>query len=293
MKKLILILILALATEAVFASSLDEAISLSMSGRDADARTLLEGIVKQEPQNARAHHALGQIAARQGDWAQAAQQFERAMECDPKFSDAVRDLGGACLAQAQKSNSLFQALRGRKLLKRAVELAPENSANQQAFIQFYRNAPFFIGGGRSKAYAQIEELRKADHFAGAMTAAEMRFEDKDWARCFAELDRAAKLKPEDHGQLLLTMRAVADSGLNHERGVEAGKALLAQPDQGAQQRGRVLTLAGRIAEARGETPAALANYREAVALDQTAEDAKTGLVRIEGIAKDAVGAQAQ
>lgn len=55
--------------------------------------------VKRDPENARFHHALGNVYLRRQQTEAAVAAFRRAVEINPRYSDALNDLGAAYMAQ--------------------------------------------------------------------------------------------------------------------------------------------------------------------------------------------------
>jgi cellulose synthase operon protein C len=97
-------------------------------GRLAEGRTHFERAVEADPRSARAHAALGEVAGRQGRWAEARREVALALAADPgdalalfRYADLiVRETAarGEVLSEAREAEAVAA-------LERAVALAPQ------------------------------------------------------------------------------------------------------------------------------------------------------------------------
>ena len=89
----------------------------------------------------------------------AAQAFEQAVRADPWMSEYHLWLGRAYGRLAERSSSFRAfglAMKTRASLERAVDLDPNNTAALVDLMDYYNQAPGFLGGSHEKA----EEIRK-------------------------------------------------------------------------------------------------------------------------------------
>jgi arylsulfatase A-like enzyme/Flp pilus assembly protein TadD len=96
-----------------------EAGDLMRAGRYARARSLLKQIERTDSGLYLVPFMLGQVATRQRRWEEAAAGFERSLELNPEFDQAMMGLGRAL-------SFLSQSDRAKSLLRRALALNPKN-----------------------------------------------------------------------------------------------------------------------------------------------------------------------
>jgi len=144
-------------------------------GQAVAAQQFFESFTVQHPQNPAAAFYLGRIAFNAGQYEQAAQWLEKAVQLDETNSDYHFWLGrayGYRASQARSGEQFFLARKVRVHLERAVELNPDNLPARFDLLEYYLRAPLFLGGGPDKARSQAEEISKRNVTEGA----------KAWAR---------------------------------------------------------------------------------------------------------------
>lgn len=109
--------------------------------------------------NADEQFRLGQDYYSAGDYEAAISAFTEAAVTAPDVSSYHHWLGRS-YGQLARNSGLFRAYslsqKTRQSLERAVELDHENAAALADLMEFYEQAPSFLGGGQEKA----EEIRK-------------------------------------------------------------------------------------------------------------------------------------
>jgi tetratricopeptide (TPR) repeat protein len=116
----------------------------------------------------------GRAAMNRDDAANAATLLEKAVAQNPKSAEAHYLLGTAYGSQAQKASIFGQASLAGKTkdeFEKAVELDPNLLDARFGLIQYYTMAPGFMGGSYDKAFAQVQEIRKRDPLMGHRSAA--------------------------------------------------------------------------------------------------------------------------
>lgn len=130
MKKLTLGLIsffLIFSSSLTFAAAFDDAMTAYEKHDYLKAISLLESVVKQQPEDASAFHLLGKAYGRQA-------------ELSPWYK---------AINLAKKTRENFE---------RAVELDPNNVSALRDLRNFYKKAPPFLGGGEKKAESIAKRL---------------------------------------------------------------------------------------------------------------------------------------
>ena len=143
-------------------------VTLFERGQFAAAQQFFEEFVNEYPTNAAGSYYLGRLAFERQRYDQAISWLERAVQLDSRNSDYHHWLGRAYGRQAQQEGGtgLFIARKVKTHLERAVELNPDNIAARFDLIEYYLQAPRFLGGDPAKATAQAAEIAKRDAAAG-------------------------------------------------------------------------------------------------------------------------------
>jgi len=141
----------------------------------AAAQQFFEAFVSQYPTDPAGAYYLGRIALESKRYSQAATWFERAVQLDGDNSDYHRWLGRTYGQQAQRAGgeAFFLARKVKTHLEKAVELNPDNIEARFDLMEYYLQAPAFLGGDAAKAEGQAREISKRSAAAGR----------KAWQRC--------------------------------------------------------------------------------------------------------------
>lgn len=111
----------------------------------------------------------GKRALSQNDAEKAASIFEQLVKAKPNVAEYHFWLGRAYGAEAQKA-SLFSApglaIKTRDEFERSVELDPKSTDGRFGLLEYYLQAPSFMGGSEEKAREQAEAIRKLDAMDG-------------------------------------------------------------------------------------------------------------------------------
>lgn len=292
------------------------AVALFEAGHLAEAERAFQALVKSDPKDAVAAHYLGRLAFQKGDFDEAIERLGKAAERAPGRSDYQLWLGRAYGRAAQRASLLRQpSLAGncREAFEKAVALDAANLDAREDLMNYYLQAPGFMGGGADKAKAQAEEIAQRDalrgHFARAaillqakdragaerelraalsstpasqrarLRLASLLLDDKRLDEAFAVLEEGLKLAPGNAALLYQVGRAAAVSGQRLERGEQALNEFLALSSRGDDTPGPAAAhwRLGGIHEHRGQRDAARAAYREALRLDPKFEQAAKAL----------------
>jgi tetratricopeptide (TPR) repeat protein len=103
----------------------------------------------------------------------AAQAFEQAIRTDPKMSKYHLWLGRAYGRLAERSSwfrAIDLAMKTRSSLERAVDLDPNNTEALVDLMDYYNQAPGFLGGSQEKAEEIRKQLEKLKRRGGSRTA---------------------------------------------------------------------------------------------------------------------------
>lgn len=249
-------------------TSMDAALALFHAKKYPEAAAAFRDLTQKDPPNAAAHFHLGLAVEKQGEFAEAIRELERATELVPDNSEYLTELGGAYGKAAKHAgllDSLNLARQCAAALEKAVALDPNNLVARNGLVSFYREAPPIAGGGKEKAYLQADEIRKRDVSLGSAILGQLYIADQKYDDAFAVYEDALRANPDDYQALYLIGRTAAETGLNLDRGEQTlRRCLELPPGPGEQGRAAVHWRLGRLAEKRGDIEGARAEYRAAL-----------------------------
>jgi len=173
--------IVLLSLMPLYAQSSDDmasGVALFERGQFAAAQQFFETFVSRYPTAPSGAYYLGCIAFKREQYEQAATWFEKAVQLDGGNSDYHLWLGRTYGHQAQDAGgeAFFLARKAKTHLEKAVELNPDNMEARFDLLEYYLQAPTFLGGSSAKAKEQAEEIAKRNAAAGK----------KAWQRCEEE-----------------------------------------------------------------------------------------------------------
>lgn len=263
----------------------------------------------------------GMRLMREGKPDKAEAQFEKAVAAEPNVGLYHLWLGNAVGQQAGSASKIkqpFMARRIRAEFEKAIELDPTLLDARDGLIQFYLQAPGFMGGSPAKALEQQREIAKRDVVRGHLSAATIAWHGRDtvaterallaavaaapdsintvialaqrqaaWGRTsasFATLNGFLSRHPTDVAIRFQWGRLAAASGTELARGETMLRALLAEPDwvveRSRPSKAAVHYRLGMILEKSGKKPEAKASYEKAVTLDPQLRVAKDALAAL-------------
>jgi tetratricopeptide (TPR) repeat protein len=306
------------ATRLAAQSSADVSVQCDRAGNPAfpDARARVQAAAGQG--GAAGAFAQGCLALGEGRYEPAASAFEQAVRADDRAAAYHYFLGRAYGAQAQRASMMSRASLARKTkaeFERAVQLDPEFLDAREGLMQYYLQAPGFMGGSPQKAREQAHEVRKRAPYRGALLYATLAARDKDlagavreldgmtrqfpdstapyvqlavlqsqqknWPAVWAAVDRLGRARPDAPAGWYAAGRAAAESGEQLDRGAGAlARYLATTPAAGAPTLGAAHWRLGMIRERQGRRDDARAEYEAAVRLDPRLKDARAALDRL-------------
>jgi tetratricopeptide (TPR) repeat protein len=243
-----------------------EGIARYKQGRYAEAKAALGTAVAADPKDAAAKAYLAlSISSFDRDYDRSVELLEEAVRLEPQRSEFHQWLGSEYGSKAATS-SLFKAPGFAKKcgaeMVRAVELDPKDLSAREALMQFYLQAPGFMGGSVDKAHEQAAAIAKLDPCRGFMAEAAIALRAKDAAKAESLYRQAISAAP-DRGlpynglaYLLLGAKRTEEALVVFEQYV---KAVPSDPNA-HDSRGEGLLAAGRVDES-------LTEYQKALALD--------------------------
>ena len=161
---------------------------------------LIIGLAAAMPVLADDYDERGRAALDAGDFEVALGIYEAAIKADPDNADYQHGYGAALAAGIDEANALRKpgmARRMRNAWIRAVELDPDHLDARTSLVQYYLNAPAMVGGGRTKAMREVEEIARRDAARGHTAMASVHLADGHPALATEEYARAVAIRPDD------------------------------------------------------------------------------------------------
>ena len=286
-------------------------------GAYSAAVATLQGVVARNKSNAEAYYMLGRCYYELHDYNAAIAHSEQAIKIEPLSSVYHMWLGRAYGSKADKERSLFTARKVKSEFETAVRLNPGNLQARRDLMEFYLEAPWIVGGSKDLALAQVNAIAAQNQVEGHLARAEywrdakkldlaeaeygwvMELKEKNVdpylevagfyshqnnaPKMKAAIDEAASVNPSD--PRLAYYRGVAGiiAGTNLSEAEKYLKSFLAStPDRSDwPTHAAAREWIGKLYEHMGRRMEAAEQYRAALQLDPSRQDAKANLQRLE------------
>lgn len=311
----ILLTVLILFPAVLAAQTVQKAKVFYESGKPEEAKKLLYNIDDEHKDYAEAQYYLGRIAFDKKEYDDAQDYFEEATETNDKVADYFTWLGNTYGTIAKDANVMRQGFLAPKMKaawEKAVALDPINIPARQSLIEFYTQAPGFMGGSFEKAKATAKqiitlnaalghramgnillreenavgaekeylEMVKAD---AALTSVLGNFyiAQKQYDKAFSFFEELVKKNPADILSVYQIGKVSAISGKQLDRGEQCLKQYLSyKPKENEPSLGGATMRLAQIYEKRGNKTEAKKLFETALKLDRTLVEAKEGLERV-------------
>jgi tetratricopeptide (TPR) repeat protein len=309
------LVLLVFISSAVFGQSVEKAKKLWEEKKPGEAKKLLTPIAEGQPDYAAARYYLGRISFDEKNYDGAEEYFEEAIEANDKVADYHYWYGSTIGTIAQGSNTLKQGMLAPKIkseFEKTVELDPKNMSAHWGLIEFYTQAPGFMGGSWEKAEETakaILKIKKAEGYRALAVVYERQekwaeaetqykqaaFEDptyvfslanfytkqKKYDKVFPIFEDALKKNKDDMLAAYQLGKVSAISGQKLDQGETCLLRYLSyQPKQNEPSHAGANMRLGQIKEKNGSKPEAKKYYEKAIQLDANLKEAKEGLARV-------------
>jgi cytochrome c-type biogenesis protein CcmH/NrfG len=168
-----------------------------------------------------------------GEFKKATDSLERAESADPQNSQYALWLGRAYGRRAETSNpfsAVGHASKARQYFEKAVQLDPNSIEALNDLLEYYMEAPGFLGGGWEKAKATAARIAQVDPAEGHYAQAELAEKRKEMARAEEQLRHAIELAPHQVGRFIDLARLLAKQGRYQESDQSFARAEQLAPD---------------------------------------------------------------
>jgi Flp pilus assembly protein TadD len=172
---------------------------------------VLQGAAKDAP----TLQLMGQNWFMLGEYKRASEAFEKAVALDPNNPKLLYWLGKTYGRRAETANFLAApglASKTRQMFEKSVELDPTDKDALGDLLDYYLDAPGFLGGGIQKAEALAQMILKQDQAEGHYAEGIVADKQKEYDTAEQQFRRAAELAPRQVGRVLVLARYLAKHG---------------------------------------------------------------------------------
>jgi Flp pilus assembly protein TadD len=147
-----------------------------------------------------------------GEYKKATESFEKAAALDPNNPKLIHWLGRAYGRRAETANPFMApglAAKTRQSFEKAVELDPSDKDALGDLLDYYLDAPGFLGGGMHKAEMLAQMILKEDPAEGHYAEGLVADRKKEYGTAEQQFRRAVELAPRQVGHILVLARYLA------------------------------------------------------------------------------------
>jgi tetratricopeptide (TPR) repeat protein len=158
---------------------------------------------------------IGQNFFMLGEYKKASEAFEKAVALDPNNPKLVHWLGRTYGRRAETANPFAApglASKTRQMFEKSVELDPSDRDALGDLLDFYLEAPGFLGGGVHKAEVLAQMILKDDQAEGHYAQGLVADKKKEYDAAEQQFRRAAELAPRQVGRVLVLARYLGNHG---------------------------------------------------------------------------------
>jgi len=187
----------------------------------------LEVLLAVPNKDAPVYELMGRNYYGQGDYKKATEALEKAVALAPDNSGCHLWLGRAYGRRAETSSLITApgwANKARQSFEKAVQLNPANLEAQSDLLEYYLEAPGFLGGGFDKASATAAQIARISPAEGHWAQAKLAEKRKEFSSAEAHLRRAVEIAPQQIGKLIELARLFTKQGRYQEADLSLAKA---------------------------------------------------------------------
>lgn len=159
-----------------------------------------------------------------GEYKKASEALEKAVGADPNSSSHALWLARAYGRRAETSSPITApglASRARRYFELAAQLNPHNLDALTDLLEYYLEAPGFLGGGFDKAQATASRIAAIDPAEGYWSQAKLAEKRKEYHSAETQLRLAIEISPQQIGRFIDLAHFLAKQG----RFVEAKQSI--------------------------------------------------------------------
>ena len=206
------LLLICLAAACAGAANWEEAQKLYDRTEYEESLKVLKTIPEKD---ARAYGLMGQNYLMTGEYKKATEVLEKAVAAEPNNSIYVMWLARAYGRRAEVANPLSAAglaSKSRQYFEKAVALDPHNIDALNDLLEYYLEAPGFLGGGMEKAKATVAQISRVNPAEGQWAQSRIDEKRKEPRNAEEHLRRAVEMAPMQVGRLIDLARFLSKEG---------------------------------------------------------------------------------
>jgi len=311
----LLILLISFSSFYAYAQKVEQAKKLYETKKYEEAKNILKQVEDDSKEYAAAQYYLGRIAFDQNEYDDAQDFFEEAVDINDRVADYHYWLGNTYGTIAGDANPIKQGMLAPKMKsawEKAVALDPKLIGARESLIQYYLQAPSFMGGSIEKAKAEAQQIMKLNAAQGHRAMGNIYLQEKkyaeaekeylemvktdsnytgvlasyyvnqkQYAKAFDLFEEALKKNPDDMASVYQVGKTSALSGQRLERGEEClKKYLVYKPKENEPSHAGATMRLAQINEKKGNKAEAKKLYETALKQDAALKEAKEGLARV-------------
>ena len=178
-------------------------------------RKSLTALEKLPTKDAATLQLMGQDLYMLGEYKKATEAFEKALAFDQNNPKVLHWLGRTYGRRAEMANPFSApglATKTRQMFEKAVELDPTDKDAAGDLLDFYLDAPGFLGGGMQKAESLAHMILKQDQAEGHYAQGLVAEKRKEYDTAEQHFRRAWELAPRQVSRVLVLARYLANHG---------------------------------------------------------------------------------
>ena len=199
----------------LFAASRPEVEQARKLYNSTDFEQSLKVLHAAQQKDAEVWELIGRNHYMMGDYKRASESLEKAAAADPANSSIALWLGRAFGRRAETSSFVTapgHASRARQWFEKSVELNPKNLEALSDLLEYYLEAPGFLGGGFDKAAAVAQKMSQIDPAEGYWAKSKLAEKRKEFGSAEDQLKRALDASPQAIGRVIDLARFLARQG---------------------------------------------------------------------------------
>lgn len=190
-------------------------------------------ILQSAPKDAEAYELIGRNYYMLSDFKKASEALQEAVDAAPNNSQYALWLARAYGRRAETSSPFTApgfASKTRQYFERAVQLDPRDTEAMSDLLDYYLEAPGFLGGGIDKAEALAGRIAAIDAAEGYDARARLAAKRKQYGTAEEHLRHAVETAPSQIGRLVTYAHFLARRGRFDEAEQSLNKAQAIAPD---------------------------------------------------------------